>query len=178
LEIKSQPLDPRFRDSIFSKETKEEKGGSFFTSHLREHEEKRERRNFKEREKLQQRRGLEFQGGGSHSTRHENQGEEAAQNRGEAISRRQTQNSRDNSTQKSRVLGTNFKEEAQISRRKKLSLAQNSRHKFQGQSATGSTKIRGGFQLLSGTKIEAGTISLLHRNRGRFAQIWSKCIIS
>jgi len=39
--MKSQPMDPRFRDSIFSKEIKEEKGNSFFTSHLREHEEKR-----------------------------------------------------------------------------------------------------------------------------------------
>jgi len=34
-------MDPRFRDSIYSYETKEGKGISLFTSHLREHEEKR-----------------------------------------------------------------------------------------------------------------------------------------
>lgn len=60
--MKSQPLDPRFKDSIFSKETKEEKGYSFFTSQLRKHEEKRAKEKTSRRgEKLADlREGLEF----------------------------------------------------------------------------------------------------------------------
>jgi len=46
-------LDPRFRDSIFSKETKEGKGISFFTSLLRKSMRRREeRKNFVNEERL------------------------------------------------------------------------------------------------------------------------------
>ena len=69
--MKSQPLDPKFQDLIFSKEIKEEKGNSFFTSHLREHEEKRGEEKIHEGGEIAARRSrLEFLEEGGHTTTH------------------------------------------------------------------------------------------------------------